>query len=315
MHRFSEEERLKMVKLAQLVRASDCGSEGRGFEPHTSPPKFPNSLEEQQLRLLFLQPFYYLPLLRLYFTFYILFIKKLFLNFEFPRKIPTFVPILITKCFFTSIHLYNMSELNKEPTDELIIAISSILLENGMKATTMDYVAATLSMSKRTLYEIFDSKKDMILKVVNFWHKQRQKKAEAIFASSKTVMEALIRAFQAHQKMMKEVNLDFFLDMDRHYPEVRKVFEDHDKVWVDKIMEIINKGMEQGVFRTDVNYNVTLHLMRLQMESLKRMEEVFPPNITITDAFDTISKGFLRSIATPKGMEIIDSLYNKNSEL
>ena len=29
----------KMVSLAQLVRASDCGSEGRGFDPHTSPSK------------------------------------------------------------------------------------------------------------------------------------------------------------------------------------------------------------------------------------------------------------------------------------
>ena len=28
-----------MVKLAQLVRASDCGSEGRGFETHISPTK------------------------------------------------------------------------------------------------------------------------------------------------------------------------------------------------------------------------------------------------------------------------------------
>ncbi len=26
-----------MVVLAQLVRASDCGSEGRGFEPHIPP--------------------------------------------------------------------------------------------------------------------------------------------------------------------------------------------------------------------------------------------------------------------------------------
>ncbi len=26
-----------MVRVAQLVRASDCGSEGRGFEPHLSP--------------------------------------------------------------------------------------------------------------------------------------------------------------------------------------------------------------------------------------------------------------------------------------
>ena len=26
-----------MVSIAQLVRASDCGSEGRGFDPHCSP--------------------------------------------------------------------------------------------------------------------------------------------------------------------------------------------------------------------------------------------------------------------------------------
>ena len=29
----------KMVAIAQLVRASDCGSEGRGFEPHWLPQK------------------------------------------------------------------------------------------------------------------------------------------------------------------------------------------------------------------------------------------------------------------------------------
>lgn len=207
-----------------------------------------------------------------------------------------------------------MSEPNKEPSDELIIAISSILLNNGMKATTMDSVASALSMSKRTLYEIFDSKKDMIVKVVSYWHKQREKTVEGIFASSKTVMEALIRAFQAHQKMMKEVNLEFFLDMDRHYPEVRKVVENHDRQWVDNVMVVIRQGIEQGVFRSDVNYQVTLHLMRIQMESLKRMEEVFPPGITITDAYDTICTGFLRSIATPKGMEIFDDIYSKESE-
>ena len=28
---------VQMVAIAQLVRASDCGSEGRGFEPHWLP--------------------------------------------------------------------------------------------------------------------------------------------------------------------------------------------------------------------------------------------------------------------------------------
>lgn len=35
-----------MVNIVQLVRTSDCGSEGRGFEPHYSPKKvlYPSGL-------------------------------------------------------------------------------------------------------------------------------------------------------------------------------------------------------------------------------------------------------------------------------
>ena len=36
---------INMVDLAQLVRASDCGSEGRGFESHTPPFISGNSTE------------------------------------------------------------------------------------------------------------------------------------------------------------------------------------------------------------------------------------------------------------------------------
>lgn len=205
-----------------------------------------------------------------------------------------------------------MTEQTKEPSEELIMSIIEILFDNGMKATTMDSVAAALSMSKRTLYEIFDSKKNMIISVVRYWHLLRQRKIEAIFKDSQTVMEALARTFKYHQQMMKNINPEFFFDMDNHFPEVRREFEDYDRKWVDKLMYVINIGIEQGVFRPDVNHQIFLHLMRIQMESLKRMEEVFPPGIKIKDAFDCISQGFLRAIATNEGLDIIDTFYEDN---
>ncbi len=70
-------------------------------------------------------------------------------------------------------------------------------------------------------------------------------------------------------------------------------------------------GIKEGVFRKDANYNVILSLLRVQMESLKRMEEFFPPDITIVEAYNWISLGFLRSIATPKGMMTLDRLTDK----
>lgn len=70
-------------------------------------------------------------------------------------------------------------------------------------------------------------------------------------------------------------------------------------------------GVKQGVFRDDINYEVTAQLLRVQMESLKRMEEFFPKNITLVEAYNAIIVGMLRSIATPKGMEIVDNMANK----
>lgn len=34
---FAPDFRIRMVGVAQLVRVPDCGSEGRGFEPHLPP--------------------------------------------------------------------------------------------------------------------------------------------------------------------------------------------------------------------------------------------------------------------------------------
>ncbi|MDE6409278.1 MAG: TetR/AcrR family transcriptional regulator [Muribaculaceae bacterium] len=207
-----------------------------------------------------------------------------------------------------------MAELTKEPNEDLIIAISQILLKNGMKSTTMDSVASALSMSKRTLYEIFESKKDMIIRAVSYWQQQRRETIENIFTSSKTVMEALVRTFAYHKKLMTEVNVEFFFDMDQNYPEVRELFNEHSFLWIDKLMYAINMGIDQGVFRPDVNYPIVLRMMRVQMESLKRMEELFPEGIELTDAFDSISISFLRSIASQEGMEIIDNFYLQNQK-
>ncbi|MDE6835587.1 MAG: hypothetical protein K2J03_01350, partial [Muribaculaceae bacterium] len=114
------------------------------------------------------------------------------------------------------------------------------------------------------------------------------------------------------QKMINDVNVKFYREMDKFYPDIRRMLDGESDQWVKKIMVIINKGVEQGVFRPDVNYPVILSLKRIQMESLKRMQEVFPPNITMEEAMATINISFLRSIASPTGMEILDRLTSNS---
>lgn len=195
----------------------------------------------------------------------------------------------------------------------LIEKISAIFNEKGLKATTMDLVAQRLQMSKRTLYEIFENKNEMILEVMRFNQKQHSKYCESVFNRTNNVMEGMLAVFKAQQRQMKRVNVEFFRDLDSYYRELRPNYEAQGKFLNEQVAKLLNKGVEQGVFRENVNYPVSLALMRLQMESLKRMEENFPPEITLQEAFDSICIGFLRSIASLKGIKIIDETLSNES--
>lgn len=205
-----------------------------------------------------------------------------------------------------------MSALNKNIDPALLKSISTIIFRRGLKATTMDGVASSLGMSKRTLYEIFGSKKDMILHTVKYWQAQHHQKAQEIFSTAPTIMEAMFLTFKYHLRFMRDVNVEVLRDMDREYREIRDQFENRDGVWGEALLNAINVGIEQGVFRPDLNYKVMLPLMRIQMESLKRMEEFFPADITIAEAFDAIGIGFLRSIASQEGMKILDEVIRNS---
>lgn len=187
-----------------------------------------------------------------------------------------------------------------------------ILLEKGLKSATMDSVAAELGMSKRTLYEIFESKSQMIKEALGEMERRSQEHFVKSFSEADNVMEAFIEVFGYNRDLMKSVNVDFYRDMDRLYKENRKHYEHTRLERHERMLRMFELGVEQGMFRKDVDYRIQSRMMALQMEGLKRIEELFPQDITLQRVFDSIIVSFLRSIATPEGMKILDKWTNKN---
>lgn len=203
------------------------------------------------------------------------------------------------------------ANLTAEQYDRLVDIIFSILAEKGPSHTSMDLLASRLQMSKRTLYEIFGSKDEMIKATMHHLHDKYALKVEEIVHSYSNVMEVLVRVLILHQSVMSKFSADFFKDFDDRYNHLRPEYDSETQKWSDQIARTIRLGIRQGVFRPEANYKVIIPLLRVQMESLKRMEEFFPADITLSQAFRGIAEGFLRNIATPHGMEIIDMLQEK----
>lgn len=200
------------------------------------------------------------------------------------------------------------SDLKQEEYVSLLRKIVPIIVEKGLKSTTMDTVASRLGMSKRTLYEIFETKDQLLRDAISQMEQDNHDFVKKTFASTENVMEALIEIFRYNRDRFEQVNVDFFRDMDRLYKNKREEYERYSRARQDSMMQLFETGVSQGMFRPDVDYRVQSRIMGIQMESLKRMEEFFPSDIKLIRVFDAIIVGFLRSIASEKGMRILDML-------
>ena len=206
------------------------------------------------------------------------------------------------------------SDLQDTDYEALLSRIVPIMLNNGLKSTTMDRVAAELGMSKRTLYEIFGSKSVMLHEALQQLERQSRQHYLNIFASADNIMEAMFKIFQYNRDLIRDVNTDFYRDMDRLYKDKRREYEQTREQRHEEMLKVFKLGVEQGMFRPDVDYPIQSRMMGIQMEALKKNEELFPPEIPLQRVFDAIIVSFLRSIASEKGMKILDKLTKEINE-
>lgn len=201
-------------------------------------------------------------------------------------------------------------EMGAEAYASLLDSIVRIMLRNGIKATTMDYLASRLQMSKRTLYEIFTDKREMVGEVLRQFHIRQAQMHSRLASESANEAEAMMAIFLRSREMIANMNVDFYNDMDQFYNSENLVSREEQFNYMQNMVNIIKSGQKKGYFRDDMNYVLAFRMMVLQMESLKKVEETFPKDIKLLDVYDAIMMSFMRGISTVKGLEVVDNLLH-----
>ncbi|MDR0205995.1 MAG: TetR/AcrR family transcriptional regulator [Bacteroidales bacterium] len=189
---------------------------------------------------------------------------------------------------------------------ELIEKCTLIFTSYGVKISA-DEISRMLGISKRTLYEIFESKENLVFECVNFTLERIHNIIDAHFVENKNnVIEKLFPFTNLKlQKLLVEDNR-FLKDVRRLYIEIyRKTMEKHLDTFKKHIIEIIVEGIEENVFLPIINPEIIIDVLFLIHNALvNKMEffEKYPP----LDIFNNTILCFLRGISTPKGLELIE---------
>lgn len=197
-------------------------------------------------------------------------------------------------------------DISKEQFDKILECFLESMMKNGLKGTTMDSLASSLQMSKRTIYEIFGTKEDLFREVHKHFNDKMAKKMRSIFLSSSNVMEGIIKCFIYNRDLMSDLSAEFIRDMQTYANNRSFITDIQRRQHYDNLYEVLQRGVEEGFFREDLNLLVLCRVFILQMEALKRTEELFPSDISLIEIYDNIIVGFLRGISTLNGMEELE---------
>ena len=180
---------------------------------------------------------------------------------------------------------------------------------HGIRAVKMDDLAASLKMSKRTLYETYQNKEALLIDVLRLTMDEHHAVMQEFKEHNNDVMDLIIEHFRIQTENYAETNPLFFKDL-KFYPDLTDKFRDIEKCNEEKTMEVFARGIEEGYFRPEVNYEFIAKVGR-QFSIIFRTQEDFS-QYDMHEVFISFVCTLLRGICTEKGIAKLDSFLQNN---
>ncbi|MDO9634329.1 MAG: TetR/AcrR family transcriptional regulator [Paludibacter sp.] len=173
-------------------------------------------------------------------------------------------------------------------TENIIQVAARQFHQIGIRNVSIDNVCAELRMSKKTFYQYFVKKEDLIDAVIAYEQNQHIEKIQKCI-KDKNAIEIFIFMIKEIKKNTECAPFLFWYDLKKYYP---RLYQKYDQIKTERMKaafeENIRKGIEEGYFRENldvellslfhsVQINETLETMtRLQKKyTLKRLTDFF----------------------------------------
>jgi AcrR family transcriptional regulator len=182
----------------------------------------------------------------------------------------------------------------------------------GLKMVTMDSLASHLGMSKRTIYEVFEDKDELLVEVLKQMAKKQQNLMEKILNESGNAINAIFR--------LLEINIDFFQNTSNafqsdlkkyHYEVLMKKYDKCDMPDYRNNQQIIDRGIKERLFRKEINSDLANRCLYSLSRSVLDFELYPYENYTRKEVIKESVINYLRGISTQEGMELINNLERK----
>jgi AcrR family transcriptional regulator len=202
-----------------------------------------------------------------------------------------------------------------EPKERILVKSNELFNRYGIRSVSMDDIAAQLGMSKKTLYQYYTDKDELVNAVFDIILAVNKNNCTECIKKGENAIQEVFLSFDIMEEMLKTMNPSVLYDMQKYHPTAYKKFDDFKNSFLYKIIKAnLERGIKEELYREEIDTDI-LSRYRLHTVLLSFNPEVFPSNkANLVYIEQQLIECFLYGLATPKGYKLIQKYKNQRTK-
>ena len=202
-----------------------------------------------------------------------------------------------------------------EAKERILEKANELFHRYGIRSVSMDDIAAQLGMSKKTLYQYYTDKEELVHAVFDIALKINKSNCLECTKKGENAIHEVFLSFDIREEMLKTMNPSVLFDMQKYHPSAYKKFEEFKNGFLYRMIKAnLERGIKEELYREEIDIDV-LTRYRLYSVLLSFNPEVFPTAKNNPLYIEQqLLEYFLYGMATPKGYKLIQKYKNQRTK-
>lgn len=197
---------------------------------------------------------------------------------------------------------------------KILLKARDLMFQSGLRQVTMDDLAHQLGISKKTIYQYYKDKDDLVKAVVNLELKDHEITCKDCKSKAENAIHEMFLLMENMKAMTQTMNPNSMMELEKHFSNAFDMIKNHkDEFLFSLIKQNLMKGIEEGCYRKDLDIDI-ISKFRLETVFIPFNLHLFPLNkFNSIEVHTQLMEHFVYGLMTVKGHELMDQ-YKKLSK-
>jgi AcrR family transcriptional regulator len=195
----------------------------------------------------------------------------------------------------------------QDTKDRILLGAQQLFMRRGIKSVSMDDIVAALGISKKTLYKWFETKDQLVQAVMSGHLIHSEGDCRRMAQEAENAVHEIVLMMKWTKQEHSDVHPGIFMEMKKYHAAAYEQWHRHKFEYILKqIEQNLRRGIAEGLYRAEIDVPV---LARLHLGAIDVVmdPDLFPPRqFPTARVMHVTDEGFLRSVVTPAGLDMMN---------